>query len=260
MQPERYSARDLEVFLQEHLVATMDELKNALETRARMTVLRKLRSLGYLTSYSHRGSYYTLRRIPHFDSLGLWQHRSVFFSKHGNLVRTSKALVGASEAGMSASELDAVLGVETKHTLLKLVQDDALQREKLGSTYIYLARDPGQRRQQKIMRLQRAKRPVHSGPACKTSPEELHAAIVLFYSLLDEKQRRFFAGLESLKEGHGGDQHIAELLGLSACTVRKGRRELLEGEIDRQRVRREGAGRKPVEKKRRKSSRGSANS
>ncbi len=39
----------------------------------------------------------------------------------------------------------------------------------------------------------------------EVSPNELKAAIVLFYSLLDEQQRRLYAGLESLRLGHGGD-------------------------------------------------------
>lgn len=254
MRTEHYPALELERFLEEHFIATLDELKGVLDTPARMTVLRKLQSLGYLTSYSHRGGYYTLRRIPHFDSLGLWQHRSVFFSKHGNLMRTAKALVDASEAGMSASELDAVLSVETKHTLLSLFQSGNLCREKFGAAYVYLTSDPGKRRQQKLMRSDKESRRVTASPACKASAEELRAAIVLFYSLLDEKQRRLFAGLESLKEGHGGDSHVAELLGLDPHTVAKGRRELLEDRIDRGRVRQPGAGRKPVEKKRPKSS------
>ncbi len=33
---------------------------------------------------------------------------------------------------------------------------------------------------------------------------------MLFYSLLDEQQRRLFAGLESIKLGHGGDRILAE--------------------------------------------------
>ena len=36
-------------------------------------------------------------------------------------------------------------------------------------------------------------------------PDQLRAAIVLFASLLDERQRRLYAGLESLKCGWGGD-------------------------------------------------------
>lgn len=81
-------------------------------------------------------------------------------------------------------------------------------------------------------------------------PDELHAAIILFYSLLDERQRRLYAALESLKIGHGGDRRIAELLGIDAGTVARGRLQLLAGEVERERGRRPGGGRHPVEKKR----------
>ena len=59
-------------------------------------------------------------------------------------------------------------------------------------------------------------------------PEELRAAIVLFASLLDERQRRLFAGLESLKCGWGGARRIAQLLGIDPSTVATGRRQLVE--------------------------------
>ena len=79
---------------------------------------------------------------------------------------------------------------------------------------------------------------------------ELRAAIVLFASLLDERQRRLYAGLESLKCGWGGDTRIAALLGIDAGTVARGRQQLLSGEVERHRVRRPGGGRHAVEKKR----------
>jgi predicted ArsR family transcriptional regulator len=72
----------------------------------------------------------------------------------------------------------------------------------------------------------------------------------LFYSLLDEQQRRLHAGMESLKHGHGGDRQLAEILGLDAETVARGRRELLAGQVQRERVRRVGSGRPRAEKKR----------
>ena len=61
--------------------------------------------------------------------------------------------------------------------------------------------------------------------------DELKAAIVLFSSMLNEKQRRLYAGLESLKLGYGGDQRIAEFIGMDPHTVAKGRRELLERDV-----------------------------
>ena len=58
--------------------------------------------------------------------------------------------------------------------------------------------------------------------------DEIKAAIVLFFSLLDDQQRRLFAELESLKFGHGGDRSIAQLLGLDPHTVAKERRQIIE--------------------------------
>ena len=79
----------------------------------------------------------------------------------------------------------------------------------------------------------------------------MRAGIILFFSLLDEKQRRLFAGLEAAQLGHGGDLKIADLLDLNPHTVAKGRRELFGGAVDRERVRRAGGGAKRTEKKRR---------
>lgn len=52
------------------------------------------------------------------------------------------------------------------------------------------------------------------------------------------------------RAGHGGDRRIADLLHLDPDTVAKGRRGLLTQDVERERVRRKGGGRKPLEKKR----------
>lgn len=82
--------------------------------------------------------------------------------------------------------------------------------------------------------------------------DKVKAALVLFLSLLDERQRRIYAGLEALKVGRGGDHWIAELLELNPATVARGRRELLAGKVLVNRARKPGGGRKALEKKRRK--------
>jgi len=81
----------------------------------------------------------------------------------------------------------------------------------------------------------------------------VQAAKALFYSLLDEQQRRLYAGLESLQSGHGGEQHMAEFFGLDVDTVARGRAELLSGQVLRGRVRQAGARRRAVGKNARKS-------
>ncbi len=77
------------------------------------------------------------------------------------------------------------------------------------------------------------------------------AAIILFYGLLDEQQRRLFAGLESIRLGHGGDTLLGDFLGLDAHTVARGRQQLLDRNVISGRIRRQGGGRQPAEKKRR---------
>ena len=83
--------------------------------------------------------------------------------------------------------------------------------------------------------------------------DEAKAVVLLFLSSLDERQRRLYAGLESLKLGYGGDSYIAELFCMDPHTVAHGRRELEKGDWDTDRLRAEGGGRSSVEKKRLKS-------
>jgi hypothetical protein len=83
--------------------------------------------------------------------------------------------------------------------------------------------------------------------------EEAKATVLLFCSMLNERQRRLYAGLESLKLGHGGDAYIASLLGMDPHTVARGRQELILGDLGSDRIRAEGGGRLPQEKKRPKS-------
>jgi hypothetical protein len=240
----------------------MEELKKALGTRVDMTVFRKLRTLAYLSSYSHGGRYYTLQELPEFDRCGLWTYRGVHFSRFGSLVDTVEALVDRSARGYLASELSDELQVEAKGALLHLVRLGRLFRKDLAGRYVYCAVDRAKSRQQ----LANRERPAAAGRAFaavrETAAEsnEAKAALVLFASLLDERQRRLFGGLEALRLGWGGDREVAAALGLDPHTIAKGRRELLAHDVAVDRQRRPGGGRPRIEKKRRRSSRKSSDS
>lgn len=256
MRPAEFSADNLTTLLQTQTIASMPELMAALGTQARRTVFRKLKQLSYRTSYSHRGRYYTLDTLAQFDELGLWSHQQVWFSTYGTLLATAAAIVPASDAGYFVEELDNLLHVSSKDALRKLVQDADLVREKLAGQFLYCAAETSPRRQQLRARRTLLAEPAvaHPIPHADILPDELRAAIVLFFSLLDEQQRRLYAGLEALKSGRGGDRRIAELLGLDVSTVARGRLELMDHDVAVERVRRRGGARPPVEKKRRKSS------
>ena len=252
MRPEHFTADDLAALLWRQKIATMDEMKAALGAPGDATVFRKLAELAYRTSYSHRGRYYTLDKTPDYDEWGLWSVGAVRFSRYGTLRPTAKALVEAAQAGYFVRELEALVHVEAKGALLDLVRRDSLARDKVEGRYLYLSGDAATKRQQLAARRMMRADSVLAGLAeVELMPDELKAAIVLFFSLLDEKLRRLYAGLEALKLGHGGDRKVAELLGLDPGTVARGRRELLAQDVEGDRVRKSGGGRKPVEKKRR---------
>jgi len=233
-------------------IATMLELKAALNTEVDLTVFRKLREISYHSSYSHRGKYYTLDEIARFDEMGLWSFRAVWFSKHGTLLRTCEALVADSEAGFAANELENVLHVGAHDALRKLAANGRIYREKACGRFVHLSVDSAVRKEQLRVRQVWDTHPedLSLGVGIRVLPDELKAAIILFFSVLDERQRRLYAGLESMKLGHGGDRRIAELLALDPGTVAEGRRQLLSRDFDLERVRRKGGGRRPLEKKR----------
>lgn len=242
MKTIRFVLRPLLDLFERLRALTMAEMKAALGTEVDVTVFRKLAQLPYRTSYSHRGGFYTLESIAQFDERGLWSCRGAWFSRHGTLLDTVRTLVGAAPAGYYAHELEAILHVSVKDALRHLVEQRRLHRRQQGPLYFYAATDRSRRQEQWAARqaLLAAREPEE---------EKLRATIVLFYSLLDEQQRRLYAGLESIKRGHGGDQKMAQCLGLDAETVARGRRELLAGAVQRDRTRRAGAGRPRAEKK-----------
>lgn len=251
MRPLSFRSDALQALLLRNQIATLDELKQTLGTPVDVTVFRKLKPLDYLTSYSHRGRYYTLREVARFDDHGLWSKADVWFSRFGTLLATAEAFVNRSPRGYFADELARALHVEVQDALHQLTQQHRVTRETVSGRYLYTAVDRAIQRGQRLTRRTVEALPTVPDPSLlAVSGEELKASILLFYSLLDEQQRRLYAGLESLKLGRGGDHQLADFLDLDPHTVARGRQQLLAQDVEVDRARRTGGGRKPVEKKR----------
>ena len=166
------------------------------------------------------------------------------------MLSTVEAFVLASPNGYYAHELANALHAEVQEPLRHLVQRERLSRTEVAGQFLYTAIEPSDRRNQTLARRSAQAVPlaVHSD-GLQVSPDELKAAIILFYGLLDEQQRRLFAALESIRLGHGGDTLLGDFLGLDAHTVARGRQQLLERNVVSGRTRRQGGGRQPTEKK-----------
>jgi len=238
----RFPVGRLLSLFEDQKVVTMPQLKAALGTTVVVTVFRKLSTLPYRSSYSHGGAYYTLDSLAQYDESGLWSYRGIHFSRRGTLLNTAAALVTEALAGYFVDELEATVQVAVKDPLRRLVEAGRLSRRKWQGRYLYCASERARRQEQWAARTARA-----------LAGDDVAAAKALFYSLLDEQQRRLYAGLESLQAGHGGEKRLAEFFGLDVDTVARGQAELLSGQVLRGRVRQTGAGRAAVEKKRPKS-------
>ena len=246
MRPVAFPSSVLAATLRDLRVASLADLVKALGGPSTRTVFRKLDELDTLSSYSHRGKYYTLRSQARFDALGLWTHQNVRFSMHGTLRATAAALTAAAPRGWQARELDELLGVATHSVLRDLVAAGQLARVKRDGCFLYCATDPATQRRQLAAR--RAARPLlWLVPALRLA--RLATAVLRVVSLLDERQRRAVAGLAALLYGRGGDHCAAAWVGLHPKTVAKGRRELAGGRLLHGRVRRPGGGRKALVKK-----------
>jgi len=252
MRPAAFDPAVLRQHLRHHKIADLPELKRVLGTDTALTVFRKLKQLGYLASYTHRGRFYALSEVVRFDDRGLWSHEAVWFSRYGTLLSTVEAFVLTSPNGYYAPELADLLHAEVQEPLRHLVQRERLSRIEIGGQFLYTAIEAPDRRNQTMARRSAQAVPlaVHSA-GLQISPDELKAGILLFYGLLDEQQRRLFAGLESIRLGHGGDTLLGDFLGLDAHTVARGRQQLLDQNVVRGRARHQGGGRQPMEKKRR---------
>ena len=239
MRPITFDSSVLRKHLLRHKIAELPELKRVLGTDTGITVFRKLKQLGYLASYTHRGRFYTLSELARFDDRGLWSHEAVWFSRYGTLLSTVEAFVLGSSNGYYAHELADVLHAEVQEPLRHLLQQGRLSRSEVDGQFLYAAIDSTDRHNQILDRRSAQAVPlaVHA-VALQVSPDELKAAIVLFYALLDEQQRRLFAGL------------LGDFFGLDAHTVARGRQQLLEQDVVSVGTRRKGGGRPSTKKKR----------
>jgi len=148
MLDKKGAAKALRSLFHRRAVVELDDLFRTLDTQCHMKVFRRLKEIGYRTSYTHGGRYYTLENIPKFDEKGLWFYQEVGFSKIGTLKATLKALVEKGAAGFTHEELEGLLHIRVYNTLLELVRENSIGREKLEGTYLYVSPSPERQAEQ----------------------------------------------------------------------------------------------------------------
>jgi len=131
----------------------LSTLYKTLKTRSRMSVFRRLIVLDYLSSFTHRGRYYTQSGIPQFDEYGLWFQQGVGFSRLGTLKATIVDLIENAVAGFTHKELELLLHTKVHNTLLILVRDKRIVRKHVEGMFLYVSLD-SERKDQQIAKRQ----------------------------------------------------------------------------------------------------------
>lgn len=172
-------------------IADLNALKRVLETTSRTTVFRVLSELGYRTSCSHAGRYYTLKDVPRFDDDGLWFHEGALFSEHGTLRTTVVRLVEVAPAGRTHAELQARLRLRVHDTLRGLNRAGEVGRLQIERIFLYVAIDPATAEAQVVerRRLLEASQPPGPAPTSTTTPGPAVVVEVLVEIIHDARAR-----------------------------------------------------------------------
>lgn len=153
------SRKSLLKMFRKKYIATIDEVFQILDTNSRMSAFRRLKSMGYLTSFTNAGRYYTVSDIPRFDEQGLWFYQDVGFSHAGTLKSTVIELVNLSAAGMTPNEALNLLRLRVPNSLHNalhgLIKDGYLKRQRLQGIPLYTSIDSDIARKQMAVRLEK---------------------------------------------------------------------------------------------------------
>jgi hypothetical protein len=159
-------------------VMTLSQLEAILSCSQR-SVQRYLSKWGGLRSYNHNGKYFSLPVLARFDSFGVWKYRDIGFSQFGNLKDTVIQLVNNSPAGLSATELGEILGVNAHSFMSQFRFNPDLKREKWEGRLVYFCA------KYDILIAQQRKR--FAGQPVSPFPSDAQAIIILVALLKNPK-------------------------------------------------------------------------
>jgi len=171
LSPEESKKALLKMFRKKYTV-DLNQLFQVLETNSRMSVFRRLKLVGYLTSFTDAGRYYTLEGIPLFDTWGLWFYEGIGFSKAGTLKATVGEIVRASISGMTPKEILHLLKIRVPNTLHnalhELAKSNQIGRRRLERLCLYTDAHPNKAKMQIEARIRDLKGGLQPSPSTET--------------------------------------------------------------------------------------------
>jgi hypothetical protein len=136
------SAKVIRSLFRSNVVVEFSDIQAALDNASRATTFRYLKQVPYRRSYNQNGRYYMQQLPSRYDSLGLFAHKGILFSKDGSLTATLVRLIQEAQAGYTQRELRDVLKVRVQVLLLEAIRRQSIDRQQIDRVFVYLHTDP----------------------------------------------------------------------------------------------------------------------
>ncbi len=138
---------ELRELFKKNIVMDIDDLQKQTSS-SRITVLRHLKEIGYITSYNKNAKYYTLLEIANFDETGIFNHKGILFFNNGGIRDLVIKEIESSEKGFTAEELNTKIGTRVSVQLHQFVRKNLIIRRKYSSFYVYYSIDESTQKKQ----------------------------------------------------------------------------------------------------------------
>jgi len=138
---------ELRELFKKNIVMDIDDLQKQTSS-SRITVLRHLKEIGYITSYNKNAKYYTLLEVANFNKTGIFNHKGILFFKNGGIRELVIKEIESSEKGFTAEELNTKIGTRVSVQLHQFVRKNLITRRKYSSFYVYYSIDESTQKKQ----------------------------------------------------------------------------------------------------------------
>lgn len=130
----------LKEHFEKNIVMDMNDLLKKTGS-SRITILRHLKEIGYLTSYNQNGKYFAVPEFLDFNESGLFNYKGINFYKNGGLQDLIIDQINTGEKGYTVEELSNKLKAGVGNQLRVFAKKGQIIRKKYSDVYIYYSKN-----------------------------------------------------------------------------------------------------------------------
>ncbi len=175
------SDSEIKEFFEDQKPHSAEEIKEHFKI-SKIVVYREMKRINAMPAIN-KTAFFLLSGSRRLDRYGFVKINDMVFFSGGNLMQALICVVAKSYAGMTAKELQKLVGTNAKGQLLSLVKRNKLYRHKLAGKYIYFSADKETRTRQLEVRERQLAKPDHRLilEQAQTIPLELVIKILLTF-------------------------------------------------------------------------------